>query len=1253
MIYTFKLNGEPLLATIGAMVEEKLEEALDESALHIPITVLDYEYKMYGLLEVIADDEVNTPLTFTYLIMSDTVKTVSKEGYFSHDLTAIEYTNKLDKFFINALTFTKPFIRKSRAPFVFDIEETDVYIKIVTPDIFVNEFYFQNKPFTILQTTTAPSRYFSDTLGWVYEYKDIYITFDDTNYYNLTQASRTHTYTTKGVKTIKIGFYDEDEIFVPTFTYYVQVVRENSYTLYDYINVVRDVVPLETTYYHSSTRMFDFDANFETFAKSVEMPQMFFQKMTVRQVLNTMFKYVNAISRLRYQEGTLDILDADYFNKITGSFNRNEITNYESSQDIQGYGSKGLSWLENSLQSNFRDNPSIKTPAEDRFKTVRAKDVQLVYSGGGFVIPLERPIYELSKFEIKLEEMTVSSALYDKVYSNFVLDLTPRMIEKRLWDLKTVTNDFPSYTPVPSFSPNIGMRLNKGGNLYWQRNSTEIDVSPLIGTTIKSTLLLEVLKEALNEYVTLQPYDFNFDTDGNFSIRIATYLDDIVGDDKKFRNISFNIEYITIENPTLQVERADVSNMNYNSSVRINQQVRFTDFGRASRDGYGQLQRSGVPNITFSQIHTNTSEIFDVGTIDSQGYIITERALVFYNDFIEVIYMATLNHNRLNEFNGISQEYRVFETPQFNEIYNRRDFYNDYLVFTNRSATRPFTNNTVKTLLKPEAIPIMFRRFLQSSSDLLKYKLTYAFVRTDGFLELYPDETSPDKKYAIMTPVVSYGGKNALVFTFGFQDNQLAGDALYKKGSGFYNEPIKYTDALGFFDEIWFGLGYRYTPTDTFTDISEANETYFNEEHKYPLVSSGSTELGQTFLASTGTIEEPYPMVVRKDTSSNYFMSYQVSFTVENYDEYVIGQYFSEDNRLVKNQDIVNNINVSSPLFLYKYRNGTKYGIFDDLKVKSGYETPIEITQANATFADGVFTFGTGLALVTGDTSWAIGDIDENLYIACNYGHQADGKYNGFKVLLRHFRPDMLEIGNKSFESYFEAGTSFEAMLGISLSGYMLEIISRTAELNSVATLQPIGYMYQITLGSATISSQVLIEVDGNEKQILTGSIQFDMETTLEPEGYPLEIVLETVEFEATSSIELYGYIYEVVPYEQTLYAVSDIFADGRIVEVITNSASIDGGSPDISVSGSIKIGSDWEVSTNTDYVITVQDTDATGLIYNSGINGCATEGYLEGLLPSASNYVVGVIARVRVNFLNPETFEGETCPTYEYFITV
>ena len=285
------------------------------------------------------------------------------------------------------------------------------------------------------------------------------------------------------------------------------------------IEIVRSTIPIESSYYHDTTRLFDLDTTtlydtgitLETLFKSIEMPQMFFQKMTARQILNTIFKYINAISRLVFVEGDNDKLTVDFFNKLTGSFTQEDILDFKTSQDISGYATKAISWLQNSLQSGFRDNPSIKTPATNRFKTVRAKDVQLTETTNGYVLPLEKSIYELSKIIVRIPKVSVVGfGGYSQVFTDYEIDITTRVIQKKFWDLKTRTVDFPSYASVPTQYSNVGIRDRRNSNFYWEKNTTEINPSLAIGSVFHGGLLYYVIEEAVAEEFTFEPYDFGY-----------------------------------------------------------------------------------------------------------------------------------------------------------------------------------------------------------------------------------------------------------------------------------------------------------------------------------------------------------------------------------------------------------------------------------------------------------------------------------------------------------------------------------------------------------------------------------------------------------------------------------------------------------------------------------------------------------------------------------------------------------------------
>jgi hypothetical protein len=993
----------------------------------------------------------------TYLIISDKVKVVSKDLFYSHELSAIEYTHKLDKYLINTLTFTRPFRREALAPFDFHftqigtLDGQKVTSDYWAPSIYVNETYFINDTIKFKQLEQA---YVKNLFTSDLEVRnDMYIKIYEPNEttpilnQNATTTAIQYTFDKQGVYKIEYGIKDysgaspiEDAKIA---TFYTQILREQKYSLYDMLMRVRAVVPIERKDFFELTRIFNIDATLEERFKKIEMPQMFIQKQTVRQVLNTMFKYINAISRLNHIGfEDVDILSIDEFNKIVGSFDEEQLVNFQSEQNSELYGSKAISWLEQSLQDNFRNNPSIKTPSENRFKTVRAKNVQLTRTQNGFTLPLEKPIYELKKVTITIPEFKVGAHnfIFDgsvtsetETVLNFELDITPRVLNKVEWDLKDYTIDFPAYDILGVGSPLIGLRKNKGGNIYWERNKNEIDFSFAIGNWFTNNIIYSTVIEALNEYFTLNlPLVDDPNNIGKKLLGVQLGYSDLklfgnntVGGQELYRNFGFNVEYTTFDDPTQQSDRADITEMNYYSEIRINQQARQTDFGLASRNTYGQLQRGGVPNHTFRKTHSSLDDVLDIGLIDANGFIITQRSMKFYPEHLEVIYEATKDHNRIAEFIGISQEYRVFENPRGENIYNRRDLYNDYIIVIEPTNEIPELPTMISDVNK------FFRRVYKR--ETAPTKVTFGIIRTDGMQEIFPDETAPTKYYGIMTPINSYGGKGAIQFNFNFTNNQVAGNAIVEKNNNFFNEPIRYTNSQGFFDEITFGFSDNYVETDTFDEIFPPSEINANKEYKYPLVRGENLTFGQNY-----TIYSSSPLVVFKDASSNYGLTYQVSIMAEKHNEYIIGQAFYTDNRAVNNATFDDDgIDISQKMYLYRYNKTSTidytYRLFDDLLVKDGGVlntdyTRVELVEGvtisfNAT--TNVMSF-LGGAIISDAThsGWAIANEGGDLYIACNKPH------NGFKASRRHFRYGMVEIGRLT--SIFDKFSQITATVSIS-----------------------------------------------------------------------------------------------------------------------------------------------------------------------------------------------------------------------------
>lgn len=1140
--YTFTLNGEPLDATIGVMVHDKLEEAMDENAIHLPITTYNFQYKIMGLLQITATDGAISK-SFNFIVISDEVNDVSKDGFYSHNLVALEYTHKLDKFFLSALTFTNTFSRSSRAPFEYLYENAGLF-----PEITFKETYFTNENIVINQ---QPKARVEDPITNSAE-KDVYLKtnlplYDGFDVYNLGIGSYTfNTGDIAGDYYFLIGTYI-DGIFTTFFKHYIRVIKERKYSLYDMIERVRAVVPIERESFHEQTRIFELDSNLENTFRQIEMPQMFFHEQSARQVLNIMFKYINAISRLQHVDGVNDILTVDFFNKTGTTFDEIDITSFNTSQDAQNFGSKAISFLTQALQSNFRENPSVQSPASERYKTVRSSDIQL--TDISFELKLEKPIYELSKLTvvIPIVEFKIQGfdgTTYTKEVFDYELDLTPRTLEKTFWDLKSSTVDILTYNEVEPFEQTIGLRLNKNGNIYWEKNSNVIKFNTVIGSIIKNVLINETIQEALNEDITIKAYDstlFGVDIPGipnlynNFPLTGEGAL--IIGENM-YRNYKFNIEYSTLDNTVLQVDRSDLESVSYESYLRINNPMAVSDYNRVSRDFYGKLERSSMPNKVFTKVHTDMSTVLDVGQIDADNFIITERKLIFHNEFIEGIYTATKNHNRLNEFNGINQEFRVFEIPSFNQTVKRMDFYSDYIFIVKPTeiANTPYleTDNTVYD-------------FQNHHQDLFSHinnpaparrKATYAIVRTDGFLEQYPDATSDYK--GIMTPVVSFGGKGGLNFNFKFDSNLIAGDALIKSVSddnNIYNSPIWYTDSQGFFDKLWFGIGYDYNNTNdvVLDDLGNPNEDYFNEEYGYPLIrSTSATYLGQPTLAHNGPANNPDWFIVYKDQATNYGFSYHLAIMPLNFEEYVIGQNFYTENPTVAN--------VPKTKYLYVYDTLTPYNKFEDLKVKSGYNASktTALTTSNLVRTGYVYEFNSTIQdLLDGAGNWAIGDAEGNLYIACNSNE------NGFKVISRHFRPGLRIIGENINEYTGFAIVTIATDMQASGDRVLSNNYSGAVQVSIVTDMQAQGVYAKDSVGTASVNIATDLTASGVYFKESFGTSSVNIATDMQGSGVYFKESSGTASVDVVTDLQASGDIFQTSSGTATTTIITDMQALG------------------------------------------------------------------------------------------------------------
>ena len=108
-----------------------------------------------------------------------------------------------------------------------------------------------------------------------------------------------------------------------------------------------------------------------------------------------------------------------------------------------------------------------------------------------------------------------------------------------------------------------------------------------------------------------------------------------------------------------------------------------------------------------------------------------------------------------------------------------------------------------------------------------------AFIRTDGMLDVYEEDSTDKKKLSAFQYQVLVS-KVAFVFTFGFENNQVAGDGLVERGtaSGIIKR-VRYTDEEGRFTRFgfWIVRDRVYDASDDYTypllSLDEADESLY------------------------------------------------------------------------------------------------------------------------------------------------------------------------------------------------------------------------------------------------------------------------------------------------------------------------------------------------------------------------------------------------------------------------------------------
>lgn len=1044
-VYDVYLNGKQQKnVEIGFTTTRKWEEALDEAKLSLAFLTTKEPNKMFGFLNINIyeidnheDKNILNNKSYEMFIINDSVEPSGSYGYFKHNLNAIEYTSKLDNYMLSGLVHSLSLHQKGQAPFeitsieqiINNVDQNSAQIFVHLDNLNVNKTYYTSDIVALKVSNPA----FQATTKWTnsYEYslRPIYV---ETNA-PLVQGNQkvwltndsipiftTNWKFPKGQWEIKYGFKAEDldplalgdplpdgDYWV--YKFFIEVIEKEEETLYHLLDKVRSLVGkyggLESTKYFDETRIFDIDEEDANFLKTIKTPQVFLETATVRQVLLFLLSYVNALPRLRKGEER-DVLGLEYFGEVQGSYETKDVISISGSQNINQIGTNSYTKFKQAMPNDL-ETPTTYAPSKNAYQKVRAVGTQLTDSSFEFKLPENKPLYKPIKFKTKVDieysfdaDMGINNI--GVLNYNLELDLTDRLINRLDWETREITGDVVDITKLPFWDKYLGLRPNRVSNLSWDIGDTSIKLSDVYGNIFQTALIFNVIREATFEHFMLNvPFETYVDfIDDEYktlfypqvSINITSPKLD---DSNSYKDLEFNLEYISLEDIVVKQEKEDLTQVDFYSDLRQNQDESIINIVRGSRKNFGVLQRVGNKKYSFSKIYFSLDKVYNIGTRDINDFTITDINTEYHNDYIIVEYFITKHFNRIQEATFVDQTYRWRDNYSKN-VMDRHDHYRDYLIVSQLYEDISDQKTLIPSNKKYDIQKILFSKIggIDLGDLKGKTKATVVGVKTSGMLEYYGGNKM------IITPLTSFGMKQALVFTFGFTNNQIVGDKIIdiqKGGSTLqFNSPVRYTNKYGKFRNLSFVIANEMDDDFVKNDYPLLDYSVLDSKNKYFNTFSDTDTISYLNLGTN-------PLIVLKDALTNFTLSYQLSIISYKVNEYVLGLSFYTENPLIKNDDIV------EKTYLYTYNNKDYYNSFEDLYIKDNYVGKIELVEhSNLSFSGEEFIVDE--PRLANLSHWAIGTNDGKLLIACNNPNNQVFPYS-FKINEFHHRPNIKEIG--------------------------------------------------------------------------------------------------------------------------------------------------------------------------------------------------------------------------------------------------
>lgn len=747
---------------------------------------------------------------------------------------------------------------------------------------------------------------------------------------------------------------------------YPNIILSGSACIYDVIMRIRECCQLRRM---DDPRPYPFEitnAALIAYLESIKAPQFFLNMGNVKDALNQVFKYLNAISRLE----NFTELTADFFNKYNELLSEEGILDEGQSQNIEDYATSLLSNISNAI-ADYDDPASVIVyPSKTDWASVRSE------SGGqltdeNMAAIVESPIYKINKFWIYvpiIRTRDIVSPIYEK-YLKF--DASLFLVEKSVYETLPVHSEWESEgIKVEDNSDQKGMHcfwtlknLGKDAALYYEYRTNSING---LGSESKFTAFYsQPVITTLCNYGYAVTHNGVIYRDGDY---VPSYPIGFKVDGEPHQKVLWRCEYISTTDTRIEVQKIDLSDHITPSVQQINQASNLVNIKAYGDNMSGLLQRMGNAEKIRTKLFKHYEDCPKVGDYTEDGYVVTTTQKAIYNDFVSCSIALTKNFNRKSQFVDVASEVRQFVIPAAGQSLERHSNYGEYIYIDTGSEYQDDKTSLLTDFGLQSFLKVFSGEATEVSPKLAE--LTGYPNRTD--YQIYPIFSS---RYI---QVDTKGIANTVAFTFGFKDNRVVGDSTAERyqevKDKVIQQPIGYTDEVGAFALLGVALFNNFSKSDggdmTYSD-------YVGNARALPESSLNATNNAQNIVLNN------YPINVSgtwKQRVFRYFkdgaevtkitLQYHILPTPENAKKMIIGRGLALENPLIRDSNTAKNLQI--------FQIDDRFSLSENLKVRGTL-----VSNATITISESNYTVR--FTNIPQGKSWCIGDKNSGLmYLAYN-----------------------------------------------------------------------------------------------------------------------------------------------------------------------------------------------------------------------------------------------------------------------------